>query len=103
MKGSNEVFGFNGSIEKTFISLPLLCFIYFDHDIVLLWAVQTNSTLPILSGNFPKMHIFQAEATVTLATEMPQVNIFFHVYWVLKQLSSSNPDVPTYLLFSVNG
>lgn len=37
-----------------------------------------------------------AEATVTLATEMPQVNIFFHVYWVLKQLSFNNLDVPIY-------
>lgn len=44
-----------------------------------------------------------AEATVTLVTEMPQVNIFFHVYWVLKQLSFNNLDVPIYLLFSVNG
>lgn len=42
-------------------------------------------------------------ALVTLVTGMPQENIFFHVFWVLKQLFFNNSDVPIYLLFSVNG
>lgn len=49
------------------------------------------------------MHIFQVGALVTLVTEMPQENIFFHVFWVLKQLSFNNSDILVYLLFSVNG
>lgn len=93
----------NGSIEKTFISFPLLCFMYFDPDIILLWAVQTSCALLILSGNSQKTCVFQVEASVTLVTEMPQANIFFHVYWVLKQLSFNNPDIPIHLLFSVKG
>lgn len=98
-----SIFFSNGSIEKTFISFPLLCFMYFDPDIILLWAVQTSCALLILSGNSQKMCVFQVEAAVTLVTEMPQANIFFHVYWVLKQLSFNNPDIPAHLLFSVKG